>query len=103
MRGFSDADRRPKRGPAEPDVPIPLEGDSVWPGDIAGGRAALFLAARHRMAAGGTADRGSESDAAGRDGRHHQRGAVSARLPLADPAQDRKSTRLNSSHANISY
>src|SRR3712207_8458078 len=33
----------------------------------------------------------------------HQRGQVRAPGGVADPRQDRKSTRLNSSHANISY
>src|SRR5690242_21294198 len=39
----------------------------------------------------------------GRDGRHGQGGDQGRRRADADPAEDRKSTRLNSSHMSISY
>src|SRR3712207_7484217 len=45
--------------------------------------------------------RGLDGGRAGRLVRRHR--AVPAPHGAADPAQDRKSTRLNSSHANISY
>src|SRR3712207_7122005 len=38
-----------------------------------------------------------------RDGRRHDRSGQSRRERLLDVLADRKSTRLNSSHANISY
>src|SRR3712207_8975589 len=64
----------------------------------------LFRSQSDRRPAAGPALRASQ--------RRERRGAYRSELPVGDPvrggcargtAQDRKSTRLNSSHANISY
>src|SRR3712207_7285879 len=63
----------------------------------------LFRSLRHRGGAGGRRDRGRRGGPAARAApaaRDRARGRV--RLGSA-PMPDRKSTRLNSSHANISY
>src|SRR3712207_7350732 len=59
-------------------------------------------AARHRSAARDQRRRPRPAAVAGR-AQPAARGGRERRLADADPHEDRKSTRLNSSHANISY
>src|SRR3712207_8652539 len=71
----------------------------------------LFRSRGHGRVQGGGADARVHGDGQGRDGDGRPvPGPLRGRLvvtepsaPRALPAEDRKSTRLNSSHANISY
>src|SRR3712207_8079984 len=62
----------------------------------------LFRSVQHREAADAAVEDGDGPLAWVRGGRRH--GAHGGKAPSRSPVrQDRKSTRLNSSHANISY